>query len=356
MRQRAPTPNDNLLITAFRQNSGYRLRLMISLLLIIAIVVIGDVGYYFIEGWPLMDGLYMTVITLTTIGYGEVHPLSPAGRIFTIALIVASLTVVGYAITNLTGFIVEGELNRVIWGLRMDKQIEQLKDHIILCGGGRTGRHAAMEFHNLGAPFVVVEQDPDVLQQLKQCIGGLLYLRMDATEDETLLLAGITRARGLVAALAEDKDNVFVVLSARALNPNLRIVSRLLEDQNADKLRKAGADKFVSANVVGGYRLASEMLRPTVVDFVDTMLRDADPILRIEELSVEPGSPLAETTLGELDLGRRTGTLVIAIRPTEGGYRFNPGSQTELSQGDVLIVMGTPDQVAQLRGLRREGG
>jgi voltage-gated potassium channel len=196
---------------------------------------------------------------------------------------------------------------------------------------------------------VIIEHDPEVLEHLQQSIPQLLYLQMNATADESLLRAGVMRARGLVAALGEDKDNVFVVLSARALNPDLRIVSRLLEDHNADKLRKAGVDRFVSVNVIGGYRLASEMLRPTVIDFVEQMHRGTEELLRLEEFPVEVGGPMAGSTLGELDLGRCTGMLVIAIRTQDGQYLFNPGSKTQLNEGDVLIAMGTREQVTKLQ-------
>ena len=329
-------------------SSLYRLRLLRALFMILVITAVGTFGYHLLEGWSLLDALYMTIISMTTVGYGETRPLTQSGRIFTMALIVTSIGTVGYAISTLATFVVEGEFHRIIRGRRMDKRISNLENHIILCGGGHTGKHIAGEFFKTDTPFVVVERDSDVIQDLLH-IGDILHLQADATQDEALLLAGIEQARGLVSVLSQDKDNVFVVLSARALNPKLRIVARLYDDQNAEKLRKAGADEVVSPNAIGGMRMASLMLRPTVVSFLDEMLRVTGETLRVEEVHVDAASPLAHQTIRDTDIGRRTGVLVVALQPHTGGYGFNPGPQTVLKPGDVLIVIGTPQQLAALR-------
>jgi voltage-gated potassium channel len=328
--------------------SSFRGRLLRAILLILVITVAGTLGYLVIEGWTLLDALYMTIISMTTVGYGETQELTEAGRVFTIFLLISSIGTAGYTISTLASFIVEGEFQRILRGRRMDKRIASLGDHIILCGGGRTGIHIAEELHKTHTPFVVIEQNPNVIEQLLN-IGDILHLQADATQDESLLLAGIGQARGLFAVLGEDKDNVFVALSARALNPHLRIVARLIDEDNAEKLHMAGADEVVSPNAIGGLRMASVMLRPTVVNFLDEMLRAPEQTLRVEEVHIDDVPSLAGQTLGHANIGCRTGLLVVASKPQNRGYQFNPGAQTRLQKGDILIVIGTPEQIDALR-------
>lgn len=329
----------------------FQLRLVRALMLIVAVVGGGTLGYMLIEGWNALDALYMTVITMTTVGYGETQPLSENGRLFTLGLIVTSFGLAGYAVSTLAAFIVEGELAHMIRERRMDQRIAKLENHIVLCGAGRTGIHIADEFHRTQTPFVLVERDRAVLSEALEMIGPVPYVQGDATHDETLELAGIVRARGLVAALGEDKDNVFLVLSARAMNPGLRIVARVIDESNTGKLKKAGADEIVSPNAIGGLRMASVMLRPTVVSFLDEMLRVPDQTLRVEEVHSESIPRAIGETLGKLNIARRTGMLVMAIKPAAGGYHFNPGADTVLHAGDVLIVVGTPEQLHKLHAL-----
>ncbi|MCC7448299.1 MAG: potassium channel protein [Anaerolineae bacterium] len=328
-------------------SSKNRSRLLFPTLLIVLVAAVGTVGYHVIEHWSFIDSLYMTVITMGTIGYGETHPLSPVGRAFTIFLIISSLGIAGYAISSFGAFIVEGELYNVIRGRRMDRRLTHIKNHIILCGGGRVGLAIADECYKTRTPFIIIEQDQAALQTITQ-IGDVLYLEGDATQDSTLRLAGIERASGLVAALGEDKDNVFIALSARALNPRLRIVSRVTDEKNTEKLLKAGADEVVSPTMIGGLRMASVMLRPTVVNFLDQMLRATDQTLRVEEIHVDRIAGLIGKTLAQANLRDRTGMLVVAIKPRGGTPQFNPNGQTLLQPGDILIVMGTPDQIAAL--------
>jgi voltage-gated potassium channel len=325
----------------------HRSRLYQSVVLLLGVVVVGTLGYHVLEGWDWIDALYMTIITMGTVGYGETHPLDANGRVFTIFLIVASLGIAGYALTTLGTFIVEGELYQIIRGRRMDKRITNLTNHIILCGGGRVGRAIADECYKTHTPFLLIEQNMDALQHVLE-LEDILYLQGDATEDETLRLAGIDRARGLIAALGEDKDNVFVVLSARSLNPKLRIVARATDENNIEKLRKAGADEVVSPNMIGGLRMASVMLRPSVVTFLDQMLRVSNQTLRIEEVHVDKVPGLVGKTLAGADIRQRIGMLVVALKSTDGSQQFNPSGQTTLKTGDVLIVMGTPEQIAAL--------
>ncbi|MBI5960698.1 MAG: potassium channel protein [Chloroflexi bacterium] len=327
--------------------SRYQHRLLYALILLLVVLIGGTLGYWVIEGWGALDSLYMTVITMATIGYGETHPLSDAGRLFTIGLIIISIGTAGYAVSTLAAFVLEGEFYRLLQERRMDQRIAKLSDHVILCGGGRTGRYIADEFFRTGTPFVLVEQNAEILQNTLQ-IGDIPYLHADATQDEALRMAGIERARGLVAALGEDKDNLFVVLSARALNARLRIIARVSDDANAGKLRIAGADEVVSPNAIGGLRMASIMLRPTVVTFLDEMLRVPGQTLRVDEVHIDKIPRFTGKSLGETDIGRKTGMLVMAIKSSQSGYQFNPGANTILKPGDILIVVGTREQIARL--------
>ncbi|MCB0210319.1 MAG: potassium channel protein [Anaerolineae bacterium] len=311
-------------------------------------LLIGTLGYHRLEGWPLMDGLYMTVITMTTIGYGEIGPLSQIGRIFTIFLGLASVGIGGYAISTIAAFMMEGDFQRLFEGTRMDKQIAQLHDHIILCGIGRVGMQIAAELYRSQTAFVVVDQNHEELERLRR-LGDILYVRGDATRDDTLRLAGIERAKGMIAALSDDKENSFVVLSGRSLNANLRIVARLVEEENAEKLRRVGADEVVSPNAIGGVRMASMMVRPAVIEFFDEVLNVSGQKLGLEEVQITARSALNGKTLREAAIGREVGLLVVAIRSHDSKYQFNPSAQTKLSSGDILIVIGTPEQLAALR-------
>ena len=322
-------------------------RLFSSTIIIIIAVSFGTLGYRLLEGWSFVDALYMTIITMTTVGFAEVQPLSEYGRIFTIGLIVTSIGIAGYVVSQLTAFVVEGEIKRILQGRKMDKQIAKLNNHIILCGAGRTGLHIAEEFHRTRTPFVVIEQNKEALEDLLH-LDGLLYLQEDATQDETLILAGVKRARGLVTTLSEDKDNIFVTLCARSLNPKLRIIARLVEDKNAELLRKAGADEIVSPNAIGGLRMASVMLRPEVVSFLDEMLRVTGQALRLEEMHVDDTPGLLDRSLGEANIRRQTGLLVVAVKSQQHGYQFNPGAETILRNGDILFVIGTEEQLTRL--------
>lgn len=323
-------------------------RIFRAVILFTMMLLIGTLGYHRLESWPLMDGLYMTVITMTTIGYGEIGPLSQAGRVFTIFLGLASVGIGGYAISTIAAFMMEGDFQRIFQGNRMDKQIAELKDHIILCGIGRVGMQIAAELYRSKTSFVVVDQNHEELERLRR-LGDVLYVRGDAARDDTLRLAGIDRAKGLIVALSDDKENSFVVLSGRSLNPDLRIVARLVEEENAEKLRRVGADEVVSPNAIGGIRMASMMVRPAVIEFFDEVLNVSGHKLGLEEVKITPHSSLNGKTLRQAAIGREIGLLVVAIRSQSSKYQFNPSAQTMLTTGDVLIVIGTPEQLVLLR-------
>lgn len=333
--------------------SSIHKRLVIAILLLAAILAIGSVGYELIEGWSFEDAIYMTVTSLATVGYGEVHPLSQAGRIFTMGLILTGMGVLAYGLSAITAFVVEGELTNIIEKRKMEKEIGKLTDHIVLCGLGQTGRHVAEELIKTNTPFVAIERHLEVIEHRKS-LGNFPCIHGDATQAEALLKANIGEARGLVTALGSDKDNLFVIISAKELNPNLRVVTKAIEDDAASKLAKVGADAIVKTDFIGGLRMASEMIRPTVVSFLDVMLRDREKVMRIEEASVYPDSKLVGHTLRDCQIKEKTGLLIIGLKKGRtGGYLYNPTGDTLIEPGDSLIACGSPDQMSKLRDLAK---
>lgn len=327
-------------------------RIAAVLISIGSLLAIGTLGYMIIEGWRAFDALYMTVITLATVGYGEIHPLSTPGRVYTIGLILLGLGVMGYGVSTVTAFLVEGELTDILGKRRMERKIKGLSDHVILVGAGETGKHVAEELVKTNTPFVVIEQDPARAAALER-FGEVLYIIGDATESGVLQQARIESARGLISATPSDKDNLFVILTARELNPTLRIVSRVTAEDSRHKLLKAGADAVVSANLIGGLRMASEMLRPHVVSFLDAMLRETvGSAVRVEEIQVPSTSPWVGRTLGETQIREKVGVVVFGLREAATGrYVFNPAPTFRLGVGDVLVGCADRDQLASLRSL-----
>ncbi len=325
-----------------------RYRIIRALLLFFGAILLGTLGYHRLEGWSLLDGLFMSVITMTTIGFSEVHPLDPSGKIFTIFLGLVSVGIAGYAVSAAAAFIIGGDMQRILRGHRMDKEISRLQGHVVVCGAGRVGTQVVAELLKDQVPFVVIDWSQSVIDDLQQ-MGEILYVVDDATRDRTLRLAGVDRARGLILALSDDKDSAFVVLSARSLNPKLQVVARLVEEENADKLTRVGADQVVLPDVIGGQRLESLLTRPATVNLLDQMLDASGGAPRMEELQVEEGAALAGKTLAELELEHRFGLQVVAVRPAEGDYRFSPPPDTQLQVGGILIVYGTPVQLTALK-------
>ncbi len=324
-------------------------------LLSAALVALGTVGYMQFPGWSFGDALYMTVITLTAVGYEEVQPLTGGARLLTGFLLVGGITTMGLYFGLIASTIVEMDLPDLFRFRRTMKGLEEIEDHIIVCGAGRTGRQAISELHRAGVPFVVVELDPDHAEIVRDAYPEAPVLEEDATRDETLAQAGIQRARGLIAALDADTDNLFVTLSARDANPGLTIVARAHEEESMTKIRTAGADHVVSPNVTGGTRMASMLVRPRVVSFLDVVTGDGDLALRLEETVVPESSSLAGRTLAEARIPDETGLIVIAVRhedPEEAERLvYNPGPGERIRPGDVLIVLGRPEQVDALREL-----
>jgi voltage-gated potassium channel len=341
----------------FQERRSYEPRLALrrvqSAVVALAIITaVGVLGYMVFERWSFTDALYMTVITLTTVGYREVRVLDASGQLWTMLLLITGVGTLFYAAVSSVELVVEGTVRGYFGRRRVKAAIGRLNGHYVLCGYGRVGRQVAREFAADDVPFVIVEQDQNILEE---CLaGGHLALLGEASDDEVLEEAGILRAAGLVAAVDSDADNVFVVLSARKLNPKLHIVARASSEQSAAKLEIAGADRTLSPYAVGGRRLASLATQPLVVDFLDVVTRGEKGIeFRLEEFFVPEHSTIAEHTIGELKIGERTGAIVLAIRTTEGNFDTTPSADDRLRAGDTLIVLGSRSQIERLEQLMR---
>jgi voltage-gated potassium channel len=294
----------------------------------------------------------MTLTTMTTVGYGEIHPLSHAGRVFNSFLIVFGVTTIFIAIGAMTQTIIELEFGDAIGKRRTKRMIDKLKDHYIICGFGRVGRGAAHELSHAGVPFVVVDIDADRVERAMH--AGMLAVAADSTHDETLRLVGIERARGLVAALATDADNLFVLLSAKGLNPGIFVATRAAEEGAEAKMRRAGADAVFAPYAITGHRLAQSLLRPHVVQFLDFTTKDVGEDIAIEQVRVSGASEMVSKTIKEMQLRKEVGVIVMAIRRESGEMVFNPPADTAVQGGDYLIVMGRPGNLRTLETLLAE--
>jgi voltage-gated potassium channel len=316
---------------------------VIGFLALAAIVVIGTVGYV-VLGFGLLDALYQTITTITTVGFREIEPLDGVGQVFTIILILAGVGTALYTLTVGLELIVEGHLGAVMERRRMEKQINGLRDHVIVCGWGRVGRAIAKELADARQGLVIVDNDPE----RAATIAGLPYVLGDATSDDVLRQAGIDHASALVAALSTDAANLFITLSGRALRPDLFIVARAREDSSTEKLTRAGADRVVNPQEIGGARIAAFLLRPHVTEFLDVVMRDRGIELRLEEVPVPAASPFVGQSLRGAHLRDRTGALVLALRQVDGTLLTNPDPDTELVVGQILIAIGTDEQLRSL--------
>jgi voltage-gated potassium channel len=305
---------------------------------------IGMAGFHYIEGWPWFDGFYMVVTSFTTIGYQEVHPLSHAGRVFNVALILCGVSLVFLGIGSLTQALLEFSLRSFFGRRRMEREIDRLKDHYVICGAGRVGRSAARELARKPVPFVIVEAN-----EAKAARFGNDWLMLvgDATQEQTLRQAHIERARGLVAATTTDATNLYIVLTARSLNPSLRIIARASEEDAEKHLLKAGADSVVSPYHFAGQRIAQSFLRPHVVSFLDTATTHLGMDLEIGEIQVGANSEFAGKTLGSSHIRQERGVIILAIK-RGNGMHFNPAPEDVIEPGDCLIAMGQPAQLRQL--------
>ena len=330
-------------------------RLLLPLALVGGVVAVGTLGYYWLwrgQGGTWMDALFMTVTTITTIGYGEVKPLDTWGRLFTMVLAITGVGSLFYTLGVVMEYVVVQRLADPGGRRRMERRIEELRGHVIVAGLGRVGRQAAQELRHARTQFLVVDPGPAAARHAEE--HGYLWLPGDATDDAVLERAGVRRASGLIVTTGNDATNMYIILSARVLNPDLYIVSRAVDDTSVTKLTRAGANRAISPYAIGGHRLAHLILKPAVVEFFETALRAGSDALAIEDLAVPPDSPATGQTLDTLNIRRVTGATVLAIL-REGNPLANPPGDLVLSKGDQLLALGTGEQLARLERLIATG-
>ena len=325
-------------------------RLIVLLLIPLALVLVGTVGYWLIEpDYNLFDALYMTVITLTTVGYGETHPLSTAGRVFTILLLLGGVFSLFYTMTELIRFVVSGEVQQVLGKQLMERNLAGLKDHLIICGYGRMGRYVCREFSRQGLAFVIIDYSAELLKDFN--MPGGIALVGDSTSDEILKRAGVDRARAIVTVLPSDADNLYVVMSARLLNGRLVIVSRAETEEAEQKLLRAGADRVVAPYALGGSKVAQAVIRPTVLEFIELATKTEHLDLQIEQVQIAAGSALAGLTLSSSRLRLELGLIIVAIKKRHGAMVYTPPPEAVLEAGDTLIALGKKSQLEQFEKL-----
>lgn len=328
-------------------------RVILIAALIAFTMAIGTIGFRLLEGYPLFDAFYMTLITITTVGYQEIRPLSHAGRVFNSFLILFGVSAMFVAVGAMTQTIIELQLQDRYGERRRRRAIMHMKDHFIVCGFGRVGRNAAFELQRAGFPFLVLDRNEQRVE--RATAAGMAAMRADATQDESLREAGIERARGFIAALATDADNVFVILSVKTLNPRLTVVTRASEENAEEKLRRAGADTVLSPYSIAGHRLAQALVRPHVVQLLDFAGQVVGLDVTMEQLRVAPGSGAISRRLGAL-APRESRLIVLAIGKPDGKMIFNPPVEMEISGGDVLIVMGEQPNLRSLENVLTSPG
>ena len=328
-------------------------RLSAIALFLALVFLVGTVGFHFIEGWPLFDSFYMTLITLTTVGYGEVHPLSTQGRIFVSVLMLIGVTTVFVSIAILGETLLRLEMSDYFGRRRRDRMLKEIKGHYIVCGAGRVGRSVIRELLRSETEVVLIDNSLDRARWATD--KGVITLVGDATKDEVLQQARVDTAKGLVAAISSDAENVYVALSAKAFNPNLVIAARATDEQAEEKLRRAGATTVFTPYTFIGHRLAQSMLRPHVTTFLDvaSAFRQSDLDLEIEQLQIAASSPFLANTLEQLRLSSKYGVIVLAVQRSNGVMQFNPAADLRIEAGDVLIAMG---ERTKLKLLEQEMG
>jgi len=314
--------------------------------LLVFIIAGGTVGYMAIEGWGAWDAFYMTIITVTTVGYGEVHTLSRAGQAFTVVLLLSGVGAALYTFTLLATVVVEGGLPTRLRRRRHQRMLETITDHFIICGYGRIGSIVAQQFRRQGIPYVVVERSADRVQTAIE--DGALGVEADASNEDVLKRVGIARARGLIAAVGTDAENVYAVLSARVMRPDLFIVGRAETEDATIKLKRAGADRVISPYQIGGVQIAQTALRPAVVDFMDLATSSDNLDLAMEQITIAAQSTLANRSIVEANLRQRYGVIVVGIQREDRRMEFNPEPDTAIRPGDKLVVLGRPDSLKRL--------
>jgi voltage-gated potassium channel len=312
-------------------------------IIVLATVILGTLGYVLIEGWSFTDAFYMTILSVSTTGFREVHPLSDAGKMLTVGIIVAGVLSIAYFAGRVAQLLIE----RYILRRRgMDRQIRRLRNHYIVCGYGRMGRHVCTELEDEGAPYVVVEKDESLVERLDQ--AGVMHVHGDATSDEALIRAGIEHAKGLITVVSSDPENVYTTLSAKTLNGKVFVVARALQDETESKLRKAGADRVIKPYEHVGQRMAQLLLRPGIVEFMDTVAHEAGKDIKMEEITISEGSELVGGSLLDSPIRNELNIIIVVIHRADGELIYNPSSTVELRAGDRMIAVGDRENLRRL--------
>jgi len=320
--------------------------LIITILVSAFLVALGTAGYMLIEGWPMLDSLYMTVITFSTVGFGEIRQLSPPGRIFTLILIVLGVGFVAYVIGNVIQFLVEGRIRLILGRHKLDKKIDRMNSHYIVCGYGRMGRAFCRFLTQRHLDFVVIEKNTNRIPIMNE--DGILYVTGEATQEANLNKAGIKRASNLIATLGTDADNVFLVLLARGLNPNLYVVARASQNETKKPLYSAGANVVVSPFDVGARRMAHAILRPNVIRFLELAFSDENTDIHIEEVKVAASSTLVDVTLKDSGIRKAYDLIILSIVKDDGTMLFNPSADTRINAGDTVVAVGCHESLVKL--------
>jgi voltage-gated potassium channel len=325
----------------------YYLRFLRVIYALLFIIAIGVIGYMIIERWSFVDALYMTVITISTVGYGEVHVLSAVGKAFSIVLIVAGVGVVMYTATMIVQYLIEGRFFNTRRRRRMQEKISKLKNHFILCGYGRVGREVAYVFEQEETPFIVIDVNDEAVSNANN--DGYLYLQGNATSDEIIKEAGIDRAKGLIATMGSDADNIYVTLSAREMRPDIFIIARAFAEESESKLKRAGANRTILPQRLGGRRMAMLAIRPLVVDFIESAVQSRGREFVLENIKVGPSSPIVDITVKEA-LGCCGALAILLVKKKDGNLVPNPPDETLLEFEDELVIIGTREQLRTLEG------
>jgi len=324
-------------------------RILQAVALLFITLLFGVIGFILIEGYSLVDALYMTVITMSTVGFGTLRELSQEGKLFAVLLIVISAGTFVYAVTTITTFVVEGEIRQVFNLYQTTKKVAKLSQHYIICGLGRNGREAALEFLRQGYPFVIIEMDPEVIEDFGHLHPDTLIIKGDATHEDVLEQANIHSSKGLISSLSTDAENVYITLTARGMNPHMKIVARASHENSINKLKRAGANQVIVPNLIGGRRMANQMTRPTLMEFIDLISGEGNPDLHLEDVEVTNHPRLVGKTLAELKIRSETGVLVLGFKRGDQAIELNPNARMPLADGDQLFIMGNEAQLGNFR-------
>lgn len=325
-------------------------RLLLPLLILHFIIILGVAGYMIIEDYTFMQALYMTTLAITTVGFREVKTLSPDGQLFTVILLIISWASLAFILARLTQFVISGEINQYFKNRKLMREIDKLKDHVIVCGFGRNGRLAARTLQMHNEPFIVIEKDPETLEEYKKEHPEVIFMTGDGTDDENLRKAGVERAKALITALPADADNVFIVLSARTMNPGIRIISRASDSATMPKLKKAGADNVILPDRIGGTHMATLVSKPDVIEFIDYLSGEEGESINVESVPYdELPANVKDKPLHDVMSWNKTGVNCIGIKNGEGKFVINPPEDTIITKGMKVIVLGTKPQIDKMR-------